>query len=52
MIILRRERYAECVDPYGYAWKFYQSLPGQPGQPLDSLAAAHDSWFSHEGQAR
>lgn len=43
------ERYAECVDPYGYAWKFYQTLPGQPGQPLDSLAAAHDSWFSHGG---
>ncbi len=37
------ERYAECIDPYGYAWKFFQPLPNQPA---DSLAAAHDSWFS------
>lgn len=36
------ERYAECVDPYGYAWKFFQLLPGQPG---DSLDAARSSWF-------
>jgi len=37
------ERYAECVDPYGYAWKFFQLLPAQPA---DGLTAAHDSWFS------
>lgn len=36
------ERYAECVDRYGYAWKFFQPLPSQPP---DSLNAAHDSWF-------
>jgi hypothetical protein len=36
------ERYAECVDPYGYRWKFFQLLPDQPD---DSLGAARDSWF-------
>jgi uncharacterized glyoxalase superfamily protein PhnB len=36
------ERYAECVDPYGYAWKLYQPLPDQPG---DGLAATRDLWF-------
>ena len=37
------ERYVECVDPYEYAWKFYQFLPDPP---QDSLNAAHDSWFT------
>jgi uncharacterized glyoxalase superfamily protein PhnB len=36
------ERYAECVDPFGYAWKFFQPLPDQPG---DSLGAAQKAWF-------
>ena len=36
------ERYVECVDPNGYAWKFYRPLPDQPA---DSLGAAHDRWF-------
>jgi uncharacterized glyoxalase superfamily protein PhnB len=36
------ERYVECVDPYGYGWKFFRPLPDQPD---DSLGAAQDSWF-------
>ncbi|WP_327048699.1 VOC family protein [Microbispora sp. NBC_01189] len=36
------ERYAEVVDPYGYAWKFFQVLPDPPH---DSLGSAYDSWF-------
>jgi uncharacterized glyoxalase superfamily protein PhnB len=36
------EYYVECVDPYGYAWKFFRPLPDRPG---DSLGAAHESWF-------
>ncbi|MFF1922757.1 VOC family protein [Streptomyces sp. NPDC058221] len=37
------ERYAECLDPYDYAWKFYQLLPDPP---QDSLDTAYDSWFA------
>lgn len=37
------ERYLECLDPYEYAWKFFQLLPGPPP---DSLSAAHNSWFA------
>nr|ADK32570.1 glyoxalase/bleomycin resistance protein [Microbispora corallina] len=37
------ERYAEIVDPYGYAWKFFQLLP-EP--PQESLRAAYDVWFT------
>ncbi|MEU9124527.1 VOC family protein [Streptomyces sp. NPDC048506] len=37
------ERYAECLDPYDYAWKFYQLLPDPP---QDSLSTAYDSWFA------
>lgn len=33
------ERYAECLDPYDYAWKFFQL-------PQDSLNTAYDSWFA------
>lgn len=36
------ERYAECVDPYGYAWKLFRPLPDQPGDGLD---ATRDLWF-------
>lgn len=36
------ERYAECVDPFGYAWKFFRPLPGQARDPL---AATRDRWF-------
>ena len=36
------ERYVECVDPYGYAWKFFRPLPDPPA---DSLGAAADQWF-------
>jgi uncharacterized glyoxalase superfamily protein PhnB len=36
------ERYAECIDPYGYAWKFYQPLPGQH---KDGINVTHDLWF-------
>jgi uncharacterized glyoxalase superfamily protein PhnB len=36
------ERYAEYVDPYGYAWKLFQPTPGQPG---DGLSATRDLWF-------
>jgi uncharacterized glyoxalase superfamily protein PhnB len=38
------ERYLECLDPYGYAWKFFQPLPDPPS---DSLRATHDGWFAH-----
>jgi uncharacterized glyoxalase superfamily protein PhnB len=37
------ERYAECLDPYDYAWKFFQLLPDPP---QDSLSTAYDSWFA------
>ena len=37
------ERYAECLDPYDYAWKFFQLLPDPP---QDSLGAAYDTWFA------
>ncbi|MFG1821544.1 VOC family protein [Microbispora bryophytorum] len=37
------ERYAEVLDPYGYAWKFFQLLPDPP---QDSLRSAYDSWFA------
>jgi uncharacterized glyoxalase superfamily protein PhnB len=37
------ERYFECADPWGYAWKFFRPLTDQPG---DSLTAAYDSWFA------
>jgi uncharacterized glyoxalase superfamily protein PhnB len=37
------ERYAECLDPYQYAWKFFQLLRNPPP---DSLNAARDSWFA------
>ncbi|MFF7242193.1 VOC family protein [Streptomyces collinus] len=37
------ERYVKCLDPYEYAWKFFQLLPDRPP---DSLSAAHDSWFT------
>jgi uncharacterized glyoxalase superfamily protein PhnB len=36
------ERYAECVDPYGYAWKLYRPLPGRSD---DGLGATRDLWF-------
>ncbi|GAA4582494.1 VOC family protein [Planotetraspora phitsanulokensis] len=37
------ERYVECLDPYGYAWKFFQLLPDPPP---DSLSTARESWFA------
>lgn len=39
------ERYAEFIDPYGYAWKLFRPLPDQAGDGLD---ATHDSWFGSE----
>ncbi|WP_182884165.1 VOC family protein [Microbispora sp. H10885] len=36
------ERYAEVLDPYGYAWKFFKVLPDPPH---DTLRSAYDSWF-------
>jgi uncharacterized glyoxalase superfamily protein PhnB len=36
------ERYAECIDPYGYAWKLFQFLSDQSG---DGLGATRDLWF-------
>jgi uncharacterized glyoxalase superfamily protein PhnB len=36
------ERYAECVDPYGYAWKFFRALPDQSH---DGIAATREQWF-------
>ncbi|MFH8589395.1 VOC family protein [Streptomyces celluloflavus] len=35
------ERYAEYIDPYDYAWKFYQLLPDPPQD-----STAYDSWFA------
>lgn len=35
--------YAECLDPYDYAWKLYQLLPDPP---QDSLSTAYGSWFA------
>ncbi|WP_350231255.1 VOC family protein [Streptomyces sp. Edi4] len=37
------ERYFECLDPYGYAWKVFELLPDPPA---DGLSAARDSWFA------
>ncbi|MGW0997228.1 VOC family protein [Streptomyces sp. NPDC002523] len=37
------ERYVECLDPYEYAWKFFQLLPDPPP---DSLSATRDNWFA------
>lgn len=37
------ERYFECLDPYDYAWKFFELLPDPP---TDGLSAARDSWFA------
>ncbi|MFJ2160546.1 VOC family protein [Streptomyces sp. NPDC087856] len=37
------ERYLECLDPYAYAWKFFQLLADPPA---DGLSAARDSWFA------
>lgn len=36
------ERYAECTDPFGYAWKFFRILP-EPA--ADALQAARAGWF-------
>ncbi|MFI1992972.1 VOC family protein [Actinoplanes sp. NPDC020271] len=36
------ERYAELEDPYGYAWKLFQST----GSSDDGMQAAHDAWFT------
>jgi uncharacterized glyoxalase superfamily protein PhnB len=36
------ERYVECIDPFGYEWKLFRLLPDQP---VDSLGAAHQTWF-------
>ena len=36
------ERYAECVDPFGYAWKLYRPLSDQPG---DGMGTTHALWF-------
>ncbi|CCH74741.1 Glyoxalase/bleomycin resistance protein [Nostocoides australiense Ben110] len=37
------ERYAECIDPYGYAWKFSCPTPGAVGDGLD---ATREQWFA------
>ncbi|MGW2823102.1 VOC family protein [Streptomyces sp. NPDC001443] len=37
------ERYFECLDPYEYAWKFFELLPDPT---TDGLSAARDSWFA------
>jgi uncharacterized glyoxalase superfamily protein PhnB len=37
------ERYVECLDPYEYAWTFFQLLSDPPP---DSLSAARDTWFA------
>jgi uncharacterized glyoxalase superfamily protein PhnB len=37
------ERYLECLDPYDYAWKFFQPLPHSPD---DGLTATYNAWFS------
>ncbi len=39
------ERYAECVDPYGYAWKFFRPSSDWAG---DGLGATRDRWFGNE----
>jgi uncharacterized glyoxalase superfamily protein PhnB len=36
------ERYAECVDPYGYAWKLFHPLDNPPA---DGLNATREQWF-------
>ena len=36
------ERYAECIDPHGYAWKLYRP---SPDQSTDGLDATQDLWF-------
>ena len=35
------ELYVELVDPFGYAWKFFEFIESTG----DGLAAAHDLWF-------
>ncbi|MGW7261319.1 VOC family protein [Streptomyces sp. NPDC054834] len=40
------ERYCECVDPYGYCWKFFRLLPEQHS---GDLGAAYDWWFGPVG---
>jgi uncharacterized glyoxalase superfamily protein PhnB len=37
------ERYVECLDPYEYAWKFFQLLACPPP---DSLNATRNSCFA------
>ena len=39
------ERFAQCVDPYGYAWKLFRPLPDQAG---DGLAATRANWFGDQ----
>jgi uncharacterized glyoxalase superfamily protein PhnB len=40
------ERYAEFVDPYGYAWKLFRALPDETEPRADdSVATARDQWF-------
>jgi uncharacterized glyoxalase superfamily protein PhnB len=34
------ERYVEFVDPYGYEWKFFRVLPGQPPDSAATWAPA------------
>jgi uncharacterized glyoxalase superfamily protein PhnB len=36
------ERYTEVIDPYGYAWKFFQALADPPS---DSAGTAHHAFF-------
>jgi uncharacterized glyoxalase superfamily protein PhnB len=36
------ERYAECVDRYGYAWKLFSVQGDAAGNGID---AARDAWF-------
>lgn len=40
------ERYAECIDPYGYAWKLFCPLPGAVNDGLD---ATREQWFGSNG---
>ncbi|MFE5740237.1 VOC family protein [Streptomyces celluloflavus] len=36
------ERYAECLDPYDYAWKFYQLLPDPPQNSTPTTVGSPD----------
>jgi uncharacterized glyoxalase superfamily protein PhnB len=36
------ERYAECVDPYGYAWKLFRAQGDGDGDGID---AVREAWF-------